>query len=189
MRARAHEAESGPLPAVGGAVGAGARLVRDVLCDASSAPHLAAREGDVALLRALGACGAPLDTPDYRGYRPLALACCAPRHVESTAAASARLGAVRFLVEVARAPLNAAGEGEDATIYDRRRAFAGERTTPLHCAAITGNTRVLEYLIERGASLGACDADGRTALDRARDAQQHESVVLLHAACKEHFSL
>ena len=52
-------------------------------------------------------------------------------------------------------------------------------TTGIHLAAITGNTEVIQLMLNYGADLNACDANRSTALHKAVEYQNIEAVRLL----------
>ncbi len=51
--------------------------------------------------------------------------------------------------------------------------------TPLHGAALAGNTEMLRWLLAHDANPYAVDYDGKTALDRAQDNGHEDAVALL----------
>lgn len=112
----------------------------------------AAKDNDVATLRALRDGGADLDARDPRGYSPLMLAAYAG-HVE----------ALDWLI----------AEGADPNTTDH----AGN--TPLMGAAFKGNIAVVERLLAAGAFRNLRNVAGLDALDFARAFGRREVADLL----------
>jgi ankyrin repeat protein len=76
------------------------------------------------------------------------------------------------------------GKAEMVDLLVQRRpellnACAARRKTPLHAAAENGHLAVVERLLRHGADASAADEEGKTALDRAREAQDSAIVEAL----------
>ena len=111
---------------------------------------LAAREADIDLMRLLIDHGADPHTPNTTNMTPLmAAAGVGRRAAESRVTASHALAAARFLWELGGSDVNAATDAGD---------------TALHGAAATGSPALVEFLVERGAAVGATNKRGRTPL-------------------------
>jgi len=114
---------------------------------------LAAKAGDVAMMRLLLSVHADPTIPDDAHTSPLMVAAgvgCVPgQWIESERDI---LAAVKLLVDELKADLNAADDHHE---------------TPLHGAVCRGADSVVQYLVDRGANLDAKDADGKTPLDAA----------------------
>jgi ankyrin repeat protein len=102
---------------------------------------LAAKANDVDAMKVLIAGGANPTIPSAKGVSPLLVACGYGLEPQVTNfAPSARLAAVKYLVDATGADVNA----RDAQGY-----------TPLHGAALTANHEVIEYLVAMGADITA----------------------------------
>ena len=111
---------------------------------------LAAREADVDLMRLLIDHGADPRTPNATNLTPLMAAAGVGRRLaESRVTASRALAASRFVWDLGGSDVNAATDAGD---------------TALHGAAGTGSAAVVEFLVERGAVVGAENERGRTPL-------------------------
>ncbi len=112
--------------------------------DGQSPLYAAARAGFIDSLEVLLPAGADFNKPDNNGMTPLFAAvkfCC----YHSSAC-------VQYLVENAFVNLDRATD---------------ERTTPLHaaaCSRLAGRTDMINYLVNKGASLNQVDENGQTAL-------------------------
>ena len=111
----------------------------------SSPMHLACMRGDIILVRNLFLFGCSCKSPDASGSYPIHLACSgagqglSPNKSDQSSLAFeqedlARLQCVRFLLDEVKVPL---------TMKNRNNQ------TVLHCAARSGFTHVLQFLIER----------------------------------------
>lgn len=80
-------------------------------------------------------------------------------------------------------PLHRAAEGGDIETIKmllasgaQINAQTNDLVTPLHIAAYIGNTKAAEFLIKNGADLHAKNAEGRTALQEAKDADELKTM-------------
>jgi len=121
----------------------------------------AAAAGDVALVQALLAGGAPVDGEAYERDTPLYLAC------DSEAPAEAQLAIAAALIE--------------AGAFVRRGCTGG--ATPLHAAARRGPAALVELLLRNGALAWQTDDAGRRPYDLARDGApaERERILFLTA--------
>ena len=112
----------------------------------------AARANDSALVLKLLKQGAELEWRDPWGQTPLAWAC------------------YNGSYEAAEALCAHGAELDTRSDY---------QCTPLMYAACQGRTKTCEMLLALGADPSLKDQDGRTALDRARQENEHECAALL----------
>ncbi|WP_295391361.1 ankyrin repeat domain-containing protein [uncultured Thiodictyon sp.] len=133
--------------------------------------HLAARAGQIAILRELADHGASLVALDSAGRTPLELAL---SHGKTQVAAllvelGAPLDAQAMLVTLVRAGVS----DRDSVDFLLRRGADLNRPdaagqTPLHQAVMLGHLETLKRLIARGADVNRPDGTGRTPLALAR---------------------
>jgi len=150
--------------------------------------YLAARNGDIAMMRLLANAGADPKRPNKHGVTPLMAAACLDYYEGETAGPfsgvpeAERLEAVKFTVELGN-DVNArtnfgtytmTGTAKDTllrypdNIQELLNLGVGDmrfnQMTPLHGAAIGNQTSIVEYLISQGAVLNAKNQLGWTPL-------------------------
>lgn len=150
--------------------------------------YLAARNGDIAMMRLLADAGADPKRPNKHGVTPLMAAACLDYYEGETAGPfsgvpeAERLEAVKFAVQLGN-DVNArtnfgtypmTGTAKDTllrypdNIQDLLNLGVGDmrfnQMTPLHGAAIGNQTSIVEYLISQGAVLNAKNQLGWTPL-------------------------
>ncbi|GAB1318769.1 hypothetical protein MFIFM68171_08979 [Madurella fahalii] len=152
-----------------------------------SPPHLAARNGEVNVMRALLAVGWVKDHVDEPGERG--------RTALHEAVARGPERVVRLLVEngaevdmkarSGKKPLHAAIQGWHEGVFGILLARTSELSAPcgfgetaLHMVANQGNSAMVKALLAHGANRRVRSADGKTALDIAHR-QGHEDVCML----------
>lgn len=152
----------------------------------TTALHLAALEGHVAVINVLVALGAELETRSHGGYTPL-----------HCAASGDHVNAIRELVRVradvsvresrsGASPLHwAAREGHldavEELIKQRAKVDIHDKNqnTPLMYAARHAKSEAVELLLKNGASLAATNVDGRSALFHAAEAGHTQTALML----------
>jgi ankyrin repeat protein len=152
----------------------------------TTALHLAAHEGHVAVINVLVALGAELETRSHGGYTPLHCAA-GGNHAD----AIKELVRVRADVSVRESrsgasPLHwAAREGHveaiDELIKQRAKVDIHDKNqnTPLMYAARHARSEAVELLLKNGASLTATNVDGRSALFHAAEAGHTQTALKL----------
>ena len=111
-----------------------------------------------------------------------------PEHADSTLLISAigygNTEVALALIE-AGADVHARGRVHYLGKQLHRNKDLGANPTPLVLAARMGDEKVLDALLSRGADLHARDEEGKSALDRAKDANHAAVVTRLQAAAKK----
>lgn len=119
--------------------------------------HTAAFFGDVKSVTSLLRAKADVNAKDTNGVTPL-----------HRAAEGGDIETIRILL-ASGAQINAQTKG---------------LATPLHIAAYIGNTKAAEFLIKNGADLNAKNAEGRTALQEAKDANELKTMQVIEETQK-----
>ncbi len=150
--------------------------------------YLAARNGDIAMMRVLAAAGADPKKPTKHGVTPLMAAACLDYYEGETAGPfsgvpeAERLEAVKFTVQLGNdvngrtnfGTYTMTGTAKDTllrypdNIQDLLNLQVGDmrfsQMTPLHGAAIGNQTSIVDYLISQGAVVNAKNQLGWTPL-------------------------
>ncbi|XP_062512429.1 serine/threonine-protein phosphatase 6 regulatory ankyrin repeat subunit B-like [Corticium candelabrum] len=145
--------------------------------------HIAARNGDIQIVKLLVDCGADLkhnakiDAVDKGGNQPLHLAV-RKGHTRTSRLLLSHDADVNSLNEDGQTPLHTAAGGD--------KDLDKERNSPLHLAVRKGHTRTSRLLVSREADVNSLNEDGQTPLHTAaggdKDCPELCSILLEHNA-------
>ncbi|MEN8166479.1 MAG: ankyrin repeat domain-containing protein [Pseudomonadota bacterium] len=138
--------------------------------DGLTALHVAAKKGDLVVVKMLLKHGADIDASDRDGYSPLQTALLARNSLVAgyLVKQNARLDANAILREAVRL-----GQADRDVIDFLAKQGAEldspdeQGNTPLHIAILNGHRVNAKYLVEKGADIDLADRSGRTPLELA----------------------
>jgi ankyrin repeat protein len=150
----------------------------------------AAEVADLEAMKLLVAHGADPNTPSEEGVTPLLVAAGDGFHGnDAITVPGGRLQAVKYLVEVSKADVNATdnrGGADTAIEHTHTRAF-----TAVHAAAARGDNEMILYLVSKGARLDLVGKNGLNVADMANSPRERiqpfpETIKLLEGLGVKH---